>query len=47
MPRYMATENVAAVTESDSTLPPETKFRITYMTAETTENEMVENAGVR
>jgi hypothetical protein len=29
MPRYIATKKVAAVTESDSTLPPDTKFRTT------------------
>ena len=35
-PRYSATKKVAAVTESASTLPPETKFNATYMTADAT-----------
>jgi hypothetical protein len=46
-PRYSSTKKVAAVTESASTLPPETKFIATYMTADATEKAMVENHGVR
>ena len=46
-PRYMATKNVQAVTESEITFPPETQLMARYMTAETTANEVVEKVGVR
>src|ERR1700691_3022705 len=41
-PRYRATKNVQAVTESEMTFPPDTQLMATYMTPEMTANEVVE-----
>jgi len=45
LPRYSATKKVHAVTESLMMSPPETKFSATYITMDTTENEIAENVG--
>lgn len=47
MPRYMATNRVVAVTESEITFPPENQLIATYITAETTANEIVPKSGVK